>query len=300
MKTLFADCLKFQIFLAFLILLDGCAIPFSTGNTDSAPPPPIVKTFNANTVSFQDFQEGGVALGGVVIRQGVAVYRYPDLPTPGKKFDHYDQTEFWSSNCEREFAENVSNLSLTPFFRFNDFIEDDLLASVWAKYAQGGFLQPEILNSVHSAGSEIRFMILFRVEHDDIFHEINTAWSMFQNSQGDLGKVSGGGHDPDQVNKSNHPTIKRVVGVTMSVYDLETALCVWEAGVVDDVTESIDPENLNDFVGYQAKQIETGQVVVVEEEEFPEAPAFNRVMDKCLDTLYTDLKREVDPSFRRR
>ena len=86
----------------------------------------------------------------------------------------------------------------------------------------------------------------------------------------------------------------------MSVYDLETALCVWEAGVVDDVTESIDPENLNDFVGYQAKQIETGQVVVVEEEEFPEAPAFNRVMDKCLDTLYTDLKREVDPSFRRR
>jgi len=278
----------------------GCAIPFSTGNTDSVPLPPIEKTFNPESVSLQDFQEGGIALGGIVIRQGVTVYRYPDLPAPGKRFEHFDQTEFWSSNSEREFAENVSSISLTPFYRFNDFIEDDLLASIWVKYAQGGCLHPEILNSVHSAGPGVRFLLLFRVEHDDISHDIDTSWSMYQNPGTGLGKVSGGGHDPDQVNKSNHPTIKRVVGLTMSVYDLDSALCVWESGVFDDVSQSIDPQALNDYAGYQAQQIETGQVVVAEEKELPDAPAFNRVMDKCLDTLYTDLIRDVDPSSRRR
>ena len=297
MKTLGSILL---LILASLSLMAGCAIPFSTGNTDSVPLPPIEKTFNPESVSLQDFQEGGIALGGIVIRQGVTVYRYPDLPAPGKRFEHFDQTEFWSSNSEREFAENVSSISLTPFYRFNDFIEDDLLASIWVKYAQGGCLHPEILNSVHSAGPGVRFLLLFRVEHDDISHDIDTSWSMYQNPGTGLGKVSGGGHDPDQVNKSNHPTIKRVVGLTMSVYDLDSALCVWESGVFDDVSQSIDPQALNDYAGYQAQQIETGQVVVAEEKELPDAPAFNRVMDKCLDTLYTDLIRDVDPSSRRR
>ena len=86
----------------------------------------------------------------------------------------------------------------------------------------------------------------------------------------------------------------------MSVYDLDSAHCVVEAGVFDDVSQSIDPQALNDYAGYQAQQIETGQVVVAEEKELPDAPAFNRVMDKCLDTLYTDLIRKVDPRFRGR
>jgi hypothetical protein len=288
---------SFLIILASLSLVSGCAVPFSTGPTE-VPRPPIDKNSHANIISFQDFQEKGVALSGIVIRQGVDIHRYPDLPAPGERFDHCDQTEFWSSNCEREFADNISSLDLTPFQKFDDFIEDDLLTAIWARHAQGGHLDPELLNAVHSAGPGVRFLLLIRVEYDDISHDINTSYSMHQNSAAGLGRVSAGGHDPDQVNKSSRPTIKRVVGLTMSIYDLELAICAWESGVYEDVSQKVDPQTLNDFEGYQAKKIETGEVMVVEEEQFPDSPAFNWVMDKCLDKLYTDMIRKVDPSFR--
>jgi hypothetical protein len=260
----------------------------------------VEKTFDENMVPFKELQEGGMALGGVVIREGVSVNRYPDLPAPDQNFGPFDQTEFWSPNCEREFAENLSNLSLTPFFRVNEFIEDDIFASIWAKYSHGGFVPPELLNAAHSTGPGVRFLIFFRVEYDDISKDIDPTLTTFGNSGSGLGKVSGGGHDPDQVMASKDPTIKRIVGLTMSVYDLESTLCVWEASVFEDVSQSIETDTLDDYAGFQAKQTETGQVEMVQEEEIPGTPAFTWAMDKCLDSLYSEMRRKVDPNHRRR
>lgn len=300
MKTLIPAFLKAMTFLASFCLLAGCAGYVAFSSPDPNKLPPVEKTFDENKVPLKELQEGGMALGGIVIRDGVSVHRYPDLPAPDKKFDHFDQTEFWSPNCEREFAENISDLSLTPFYRANEFIEDDVFASIWTKYSHGGFVPPELLNSVHDAGSGIRFLVFFRVEYDDISKDIDPTLTTFGSSRSGLGKVSGGGHDPDQVIASKDPTIKRIVGLTMSVYDLESTLCVWEASVFEDVSQSIEPETVDDYAGFQAKQIENGQVAIVQEEEIPGAPAFNWAMDKCLDSLYSELRTKVDPNYRRR
>ena len=281
-------------FLVFpLVFLIGCAIPYPFSNKNPVPPT-IEKSYSAKQVTLQQLQDEGVALGGIVIGQGATVRRYPDLPDQSVVFEHLDQTEFWSSNLERKFSDNVNDLTATPFFQFDDFIEDDLMTSIWSQYSQGGYIPQDLLESLHASRPGVRFLILVRVDYDDVSHDINTSWIIAQKYFEGLGRFSRAGYDPAQTNQSQRPTIKRVVGMTMGVFDMETALCVWEAGVIREVSTRIDPMTLNDYSGFQAKQLESGQVTIVEGEDFLDAPAFNPVLDKCLDALFSDMFKEMD------
>ncbi len=280
------------ILLALLTLLAGCAMPF--GGSDSNPAPvSLARSFDANQVTRQQFRDKGVSIGGIVIRQGVTVHRYPDLPPLTERFDHYDQTEFWSIECERILAQKDSKLPVTPFFQFDDFVEDDLLNSMWDQYAQGGTIHGDLLNSVRAAQPGIQYVVMIRVDFDDVSRDINTSALMTQNDTGGLGKVRGVEHDPNQTLNSLHPTIKRVVGTTVTLYDLESARCIWEAGVVHDVSDSIDTKTMDDYSGFKAKQLETGRVVIEEQEEHLNAPAFSRVLDKCLNSLFSDMLKNM-------
>ena len=286
-----------SILLASVTFLTGCVIAVPMGDNDPDPPA-IEKTYRSEQITLQQLQDGGIALGGVVIRQGTTVHRYPDLPSRQTSFDHADQTKFWSFNCEREFAENVSDVILTPFFRFDEFIEDDLLTSIRAEYAHGGNISPALLESVHAAGSGVRYLIMVRVEYDDISRDIDTAWFIPPDNSGGLGKVSGSSYDPTLVNQTQRPTIRRVVGLTMGMFDLESARCVWEAGIVKEANHGVDPATLDDYSGIRTERIATGQVVIVEE-EIPNAPTFNSVMNKCLDAIYSDMFKGMNRRSRR-
>ena len=286
-----------SLLLAPVMFLTGCVIAVPMGEDDPGPRA-IENTYRSEQITLQQLQDEGIALGGVVIRQGTTVHRYPDLPSRKTRFGHADQTEFWSFNCEREFAENVSDVTLTPFFLFEEFIEGDLMTSIWAEYAYGGNISPALLESVHAAGSGVRYLIMVRVEYDDISRDIDTAWFIPPDNSGGLGKIYGSSYDPTLVNESQRPTIRRVVGLTMGMFDLESARCVWEAGIVKEANHGVDPATLVDYSGIRTERTATGQVVIVEEDRIPDAPAFNSVMDKCLDAIYRDMFKGMNATSR--
>ena len=284
--------LRISISLVLLIILAGCSTP--TPLNDDPVPKYFKQEYRSTTIPQSQFEESRIALGGVVVRDGVDIHRNPDLPPLKAKFDHATQTKIWCQNVEWKFAQKFSTPTLMPFSEFDEFIPDSVLKVLWADFAQGGYMEPEILESIRAEAPEVRYMIMVRVDYDRVAHDIDTAWLIEPNQAGGSGNVSGSAYNPDKSNNSLHPTIQRRVGLTMDLFDLETGLTVWEGRKIKDVKQHVDPQNMNDYGGYKSMEIEAGQFSIAEEDQHQDAPPFYMALEKCLGSLFKDMDQILE------
>jgi hypothetical protein len=277
--------------LALLVLLVGCAKPAFFEKESQ--PEYYKKDYKSHDLDLKDFEAGGVASAGIVVRDGVEIARTPDLPPENRVFDHAVQVETFSPTLEWKFAERFRKPAIVKFHDLDDFVPDDLLEAIWNKMALGGYLAPEILEAIHATEPGVRYLLLGRVEQDQVSTDINTAIFMGQQQYGGVAQDSGAIYNSSAANNSRPPTIQRKVGFVLALFDLETARCIWEDRHMVELHETTDPDSITKMGDYEVREKQGGEYSIEEIEDLSGAPTFTEALENGMGKLLKEMQKAM-------
>ena len=193
----------------------------------------------------QHMEAGGVAIGGVVARAGVILKPESAADTALVDPDHWNAE--WVHPVEWKFRAAFPSLPLRGFREFEFRVSHDLVESAWSEYAHGGYMSSGILGKFEDSGPGARFLLLVRVESDDVSQDLISGSTRVSNESGIKNRVGNAQSSLDMEPTFIRIDLVRKVGLTASLFDLEAGACVWEDRVVAESTIRIDPVTIQNM-----------------------------------------------------
>lgn len=247
--------------------------------------------FRGGKLEWEHMEAGGVAIGGVVARAGVILKPESAADTALVDPDHWNAE--WVHPVEWKFRAAFPSLPLRGFREFEFRVSHDLVESAWSEYAHGGYMSSGILGKFEESGPGARFLLLVRVESDDVSQDLISGSTRVSNESGIKNRVGNAQSSLDMEPTFIRIDLVRKVGLTASLFDLEAGACVWEDRVVAESTIRIDPESHPAYGDLDIHRTEDGQVILDGGDQ-PEPPAYSKAYEKGLDTLLYRLNDSIN------
>lgn len=281
--------LGFLPLIPALALLTGC---LGVSAFDKAPEAAYYdQDFRGGKLEWEHMAADGVAIGGVVVREGVVLQ--PESAADTTKVDPALWNAEWVHPVEWKFRTAFPTLPLRGFREFEFRVSHDLVESAWGEYSHGGYMSSGVLGKFEESDPGARFLLLVRVESDDVSQDLISGSTTVSNESGIKNRVGNAQSSLDMEPTFIRIDLVRKVGLTASLFDLEAGACVWEDRVVAESTIRIDPESHPAYGDLDIHRTEDGQVILDGGDQ-PDPPAFSKVYEKGLDTLLYRLNRSID------
>lgn len=225
-------------------------------------------------VTNEEFKEGGIALTGFVVRDGVKIHRTEDLPPEDAPFDHVIQNEFFGWQFERFYREKIAEPELVPFWVFDDFVSDDLMARIWTEFSEEGILDPETLEEIRATRPNVRFIAMARVVGDELSYNVMVPGMSSTLNSGIKGGAEGLTRVHGPTEGTPGVTRQRLINFQLSLFDLDMARMIWVGYANVELHEDSDRAALDGYGGLQARKGEDGEYTIEEVEDLTGAPLF--------------------------
>ena len=231
------------------------------------------------------------AVGGFVLDTRLELDRQAEIGTAAENSDPRYQTDTWAPLLAGPLLAGREGLDVWAWSALRDNIPADAIAAVQTAYARGSVLPPEMFMPVARDLPEVTYLVLARIESNDIEIGANTPTALGN-------QLANESRDPHAETDMMARSIKtrRTVGVSMDVYDLRTGRSVWRGSVTREKTEL-----------YSASDQDIGAELVVtpatEEGAAPEIevkgaslamPELSDVLDEACAALVAELFKEQE------
>jgi hypothetical protein len=206
----------------FLLLLGGCA-----------------RVANVHHAADYDplAQDGAkYAVGGFVLGSQTTLDSQAEIGSGAENSDPRAQTDAWANELYGPLLAGRAGLNVWAWSALRDNIPADTITAVQAEYAKGSGLPPEMITPLAADLPEITYLVLARIDRNDI--EIGS------NTPAVLGnQAANESRDPHAETDMMTRSVKtrRIVKVTMNVFDLRSGRSVWSGAVTRNKTELYSP-----------------------------------------------------------
>ncbi|MFH2052698.1 MAG: hypothetical protein ABIK96_09570 [bacterium] len=254
-----------------------------------SPTPRVDTVYRDQAIDLEELKKGGVAIGGVIVRDGVNLNCHPDLPWLSTPADNIEQSYNWSplfGACLEKIARDVK---VMPFFRIRDLVVDDVLQAFHNRLAGGQSAPPDLLAEFRESLGGIRFLVIARIDNDNLTltgtagHDgPRTLPELIADDKRPGGWLFRKSETDDLDERLKQMMLQRDVTVSLFLVDLEEGRSIWEARAERAGTSFISQEDEALLSGSpQGDQIPG----IFNLGDIKEGPAFTPLLDQCLKDL---------------
>ncbi|MCP4572166.1 MAG: hypothetical protein GY838_07400 [bacterium] len=205
------------VLAAALILTAGCTTKVETIHTGADFTPAAL-------------EEGILVLGGFVMASRLALDPAQEMPPGFAPDGHADQSDAWAPLLYGQFLAGAPQVQVWPWDQLAGRSDSATVALVQASVARGGVLRRDQLDQLAADLPEARFLAVARLDrnevslHESTEHAERTSWER-------------DGLDGETQVRDRSLVTRRLVEVTLDVYDLAEGRSVWTATATRDAKE---------------------------------------------------------------
>lgn len=187
---------------------------------------------------FRLLLENRLALGGIVANGRVRIEPEDPVAFDREIPNPYAEADRWARYLETSFLVQAPELDRWAWPAVADQVDPVLMTSLFRDYRRGGALRREQLRQLGAELPGTRFLLLARIDENNLSLESGGALAPFPSSSSGLGKAA----DPDvprPLDRGGYSQ-RRTIRLSMELYDLETGRSIWTAAVRRDRDELLD------------------------------------------------------------
>ena len=230
------------------------------------------------------------AVGGFVLDTRLELDRQAEIGTAAENGDPHYQTDTWAPLLYGPLLAGREGLGVWAWSALRDNIPADAITAVQTAYARGGVLPPEMFAPVAKDLPEVTYLVLARINRNDIRIGANTPPSVLGN------QVANESRDPHAETDLMTRSVKtlRTIGLTMDVYDLRNGRSVWSGTVERQKAElysADDQDGEAELVVTPASEEGASPDIAVKGASLP-MPELNDVLAEACGALVAELFKE--------
>ena len=277
----------------FLVIL---VVVLSGGCTISSKELPKVAHMD-QAISKSDLRDGGVTTGGVVVATDVDLKRSVDLPEPAEPFNLLDQCRFWNGELIAAYDDQVGRWPERDFFQLCDFLSRDAVALILQAYADERLIAPEVWKEIESAGLGTRYILLARVDGDDVWRSGRFGMKQdfdftSQQARSDgLGGVFKESQSETQEVGLRKVKIGRTVTVTLDLFDIAAGCSIAQVSARRSDEETVDSHPADDVATLATATAQVDSLGVEDGSEAETYPEFTPLLQECLEVALRGMIR---------
>ncbi len=234
---------------------------------------------------------GSLAIGGVVLGEGVQIHRSAELPEEG--LDLQEQAEIWSLVLYGNFLTTITKLDPLSYAKFAEEVGGKQMPDLLRRYAAGQYLSPEILTGFADSPFGLKYLLLVRIEADDV-HLNADITGTGADYWGWPNSAAPRDHESEPRGRKISPEVEREVTVTGDLYDLTAGFSVSTIRITRSARKFIDIAEMEYSAG-------TAEQLFAEESFYKPTsgreavnPEFEDVLRSCFKVLIRELLWEQD------